>query len=167
MRDLRVLARSHRPRDSDAVVRSERRVQGHQPVAVPDDVDPPRSRIVRTARIPFAHHVQVCLEDDRRSLVATRGRGNADDNVAGFIDDGVESALGAPGEHVRPRLFLLLRGPRDARQREEVAPDEPGLDVRDLVLGQRRSVSAAPATRRVMPTIRGHVVATRSTPNQP
>jgi hypothetical protein len=164
--DGRVVDDGLREGDADPVVRSESRSVGAHPVVVDADVDPTLPGIERGVGIALAHHVEVGLHYDRRSVVAPARRRDADDDVPFGVRGGVEVACCGPCQHVLPRRALLLGGTSDAGQLEEALPDERRFEA---VQGgaQRRRVSAAPAISRPSPSTRGHVKATRSTPNQP
>ena len=121
--------RQHRG-DRDAVVGAERRPLRPQPVAVAHQLDPPGARVVRTARLALADHVEVALEDHRRARASRpRRRRHADDEVSGSVARVREAALLGPGDDVRDGLLLLVRGPWDPRQRGEVAPERRGLEA--------------------------------------
>ena len=86
VRDLGVVDDGHRRRDADAVVRPERRAVGRNPVVVDANADASLARVERARRIALAHHVEVCLEDDHRRVLAAGGRGHANDDVALVVD---------------------------------------------------------------------------------
>jgi len=165
VRDLGVVRDGQRSRDPDAVVRSEGRPFRDDPVAVDDDIESSFARVVWAIRVTLAHHVQVCLEDDRGPALPPSRTRHLHDDIALVVNRRLEAALCCPAENVLPRFRLLLRRPRDQRQLREAGPDAGRLQT-----GERahlRNVKAAPAKRSKIPARRGQLTAIRSTPNQP
>ena len=167
VQDRVVVRDGHRRRDPDPVVCAERGSLGPHPVVLDANVDPPLSRVERTARIALADHVQVRLEDDGRRTVPPGRRRHAHDHVSLRVCARVEPSGSRPGKDVFARRPLLLRGAGDASELEEALPEERRLEPGERVDAHRRSVSAAPTTSSAIPSSRGHENATCSTPNQP
>ena len=124
-----VLDEIHHRRDRDAVVSSEGRPIGREPITVDDELDPPLGGVVRTIRLPLAHHVQVPLEHDGRCGLASRGRRHVEDEVARRVLAHFVPTRLAPGADVVDHRLLVPRWTRDRRELLEVLPERARFDA--------------------------------------
>ena len=129
VRQRLVLGQRHHRRDTDAVVRAERRPVGGQPVALANERDPALGGIVGAVRPTLADHVQMPLQDENRRRLPTRAGRYAHDEVAGRVLTKLEAVARPPSRECArspaPRAATAARswsGPRSAASTRGARP---------------------------------------------
>ena len=127
MLDGRIFEDGQSERDSDPIVRAEGGTVRRNPVSV----DEGRDRVIQEIMVAVARllrdHIHMSLEDDTLAVLESRGGRLADDDVAGFVLDGLEAMADAPIIEVFDYLSFVLRGSRDLGKAVEVIPNDLGL----------------------------------------
>ena len=105
---------------SEAVVSAESGAFGAHPTVVDVSLDRVFLEIMDGVGVLLWHHVEVSLQDDALAVLVTWRCWLADDDVAGFVDDGLKTEVLTEFLHESDNLCFLLRWTRDACQAVEV-----------------------------------------------
>ncbi len=116
-------------RRADAVVRSERRAAGFQPVAIADNRDGVAREIVIDVPIFHADHVQMALQRGDSGVFTARLCGLADHHIAGGIHRGCQTEARSLRQNVLARGSFVARSTGDLREGIEMDPDPARLEA--------------------------------------
>ena len=105
---VRVVRNCHPGRNTDAVIRAERRAFGLHPVAVDLDLDALGHEVVIDVRVLLTHHVHVALENHGRCIFVARSRRNPDRHAARGVLNDLEATLGSPTLEAFDDLLFVL-----------------------------------------------------------
>jgi hypothetical protein len=120
---------------ADAVVGAQGGVLGHQPAVAQGRADRVAGEIMGGAAVGLAHHIQVTLQHHARHVLMARAGRLADDQVAGLIHPGCQSAPMGPGLEGVPHGAFGLGRAWNAAQGGEVLPHGGGLEPGEQGVG--------------------------------
>ena len=120
-----------RRRHAYAAVGAERRPLGTHPTSLDAGADRVGLEIEIHVRILFAHHIHVRLEDNRRSILATRRRRTTHDHVAYSVALALYPVATGELHEILYDPPLFLRRTRHARNAVELLPHRAWFQISD------------------------------------